>query len=84
MAGRTKVAELLLGRGADVNAADDSKLTPLHYAAWGGHVELVKLLVARKANRSPKDERGRTPLSLATERKNEAVVKVLEQSGTGK
>jgi ankyrin repeat protein len=79
MTGKITVAGLLLDRGADVNAADArGKLTPLHYAAWSGNVELVQLLVARKADRSAKENRGRTALDLAKERNHAAVVKVLE------
>ena len=47
---RNPVADLLLDRGANVNAADHSGMTPLHAAAEGGSVELVGKLLAKGAN----------------------------------
>jgi ankyrin repeat protein len=78
---KTKVAELLLDKGAKANAADRrGRLTPLHYAAWSGDVELARVLLAGKADRGARDEKARTPLDLAKERQHSAVVKLLEES----
>ena len=52
----------LLGLGADVNAKDWHRRTPLHLAA---SAEVATCLLARKANRNIKDNEGRTPLHLA-------------------
>ncbi len=81
LAGKAKAAKLLLDKGADVNPADtNGRLTPLHYAAWAGDAVMVRVLLAGKADREAKDEKGRTPLALAKQRKNAAVVKLLEGS----
>jgi len=40
-----QVAEMLIGGGADVNAADDYGYTPLHIASKHGHVEAVQCLL---------------------------------------
>jgi ankyrin repeat protein len=78
--GRTEVARLLLDRGADVNARDDTgKETPLHYAAWDGDAELIGLLLSRKADRAARDGRGRTPLDTARELENKTAIKLLEK-----
>lgn len=45
-----KEAEKYLKLGADVNAADDNELVPLHYAAVCQHVEMVKWLLAHGAD----------------------------------
>ena len=45
-----KEAEKCLILGADVNAADDNELVPLHYAAVCQHVEMVKWLLAHGAD----------------------------------
>ena len=39
--------------------------TPLHYAAYHGHVEVVKILIQRGAKMAVKDASSRTPLDLA-------------------
>ncbi|MEE3171543.1 MAG: ankyrin repeat domain-containing protein, partial [Pseudomonadota bacterium] len=42
-----------------------SGLTPLHYAAYWGHKEIVELLIAKNADINAKDEDGRTALDWA-------------------
>jgi ankyrin repeat protein len=44
------MVELLLDRGADVNATDYTGWTPLHAAIYGGHAEVVQLLLERGAH----------------------------------
>ena len=47
--GRLAVVEFLLERGVNAAAADQNKMTCLHEAAAGGHLEIVDLLLARGA-----------------------------------
>jgi ankyrin repeat protein len=54
--GHTAVADDLIQRGANVNAADGAGWTPLHLAARSGHLELVKLLVKKGADIRVKTE----------------------------
>ena len=53
-----EVVEWLLRRGASANtrAADQSRQTALHSAAWNGDLEMVQLLVANGADPSARDE----------------------------
>lgn len=53
-------AELLIGHGADVNAADAHGLTALHYAAKRGNAELVDRLIAGGADAAARDAAGHT------------------------
>ncbi|RPI84304.1 MAG: ankyrin repeat domain-containing protein, partial [Chloroflexi bacterium] len=46
--GRIKTAEILLERGADINAGTGGN-TPLHGAAWLGHTEMVRWLLKHGA-----------------------------------
>ena len=50
VAGRAEAVELLIRRGADVNAVDRDGGTPLHAAAFLGHEKTVDVLVRNGAN----------------------------------
>ena len=51
-----EVVRLLLGAGADVNAKDDDKETPLHRAAWENKPAFVPLLLEAGVDRAVKNE----------------------------
>ena len=53
---------LLIGRGGDVNIADDKGLTPLHKAAEDGNETAIRLLLAAGAKVDALDAEGQTPL----------------------
>lgn len=46
----SQMASLLIGMGADVNAAAKDGTTPLHRAAYTGAIELISLLLSKGAN----------------------------------
>jgi len=50
LAGKVETARTLLAHGADVNAADDYRDTPLHVAVRGNRKDLVKLLLTTNVN----------------------------------
>ena len=62
--GQKEIAELLIDKGADVNASSGGE-TPLHEAALFGHKEIVELLIGKGADLNAKDEDGDTPLDFA-------------------
>jgi len=51
--------------GADVNAYDFKKQTPLHVAGLKGAVKIAKCLVEKGANMFAVDSKGKTALDLA-------------------
>jgi len=59
------VMKLLLGKGADVNAANDAGMTALHYAAARGSDRIVEFLASQGARFDAKNKQGRTPSDLA-------------------
>ena len=63
--GHKKIAELLIAKGADVNAKGFNDLTLLHFAAQKGHNEVAELLIANSADVNAKERRGGTPLHSA-------------------
>ncbi|KXZ43349.1 hypothetical protein GPECTOR_93g619 [Gonium pectorale] len=76
--GHLEVVKELLAAGADVNAADEDRRTPLHYAAFNGQPEVVKVLLAVKwVNVNAVDKDRRTPLHYAASNGHLEVVKVL-------
>jgi ankyrin repeat protein len=57
--------KIVLGRGADVNAANNNGLTALHYAAQAGLDSVVSELARHGATLDAKDKQGRTPVDVA-------------------
>jgi ankyrin repeat protein len=60
-----RAAELLIGKGVDVNLATDDGLTAVHIAAQAGLDSVVTLLAEHGAKLDVKDKRGRTPVDMA-------------------
>lgn len=52
---------LLLDGGADPNAVDEDRDTPLHYACSSGNMEIISLLLSKGADPTATDGLGRTP-----------------------
>ena len=59
------VTQLLVERGADVNATGEHAWTPLHGAAYKGMDAVAQFLVEHGARLEVFDEYGQTPLSIA-------------------
>jgi len=60
-----RLAQQLLDRGANVNAADDSGTTALMFAARRGKTDLVRLLLSKQADPTIKNCHGEDAASLA-------------------
>lgn len=64
-AGRTTIVDMLLNRGARINATNMGDDTALHLAASHGHLDCAHLLVKNKADVNSSNEYGNTPLHYA-------------------
>jgi len=69
-----EMAEYLIAHGADVNARNDSGITPLHLAACP---EMVRILLNHGAELEARENGGGTPLHIASE--NPEALDVMQQ-----
>jgi ankyrin repeat protein len=72
-----EVVELLLAKGAKVNASSSEDHSALYLAALRGHTDVVELLLAHQANVNARDSEGSTPLAVAAACGNKSVVELL-------
>ncbi|HNX48935.1 MAG TPA: ankyrin repeat domain-containing protein [Thermoanaerobaculaceae bacterium] len=79
-AGHVEVVELLIARGAGVDAADGSGVTPLMAAATQGHDEVVRLLVRHKASLTAMIRCGNA-LDIALANHRESTAAILRAAG---
>ncbi|KAL7921747.1 hypothetical protein ACQKWADRAFT_113122, partial [Trichoderma austrokoningii] len=79
--GHCAIVQLLLKKGADIEAKDGWGRTPLLWAAENGHEATVQLLLEKGADIEAKDRWDRTPLSRAAEKGHEATVQLLLEKG---
>jgi ankyrin repeat protein len=70
------VMKVLVEKGADVNAANDLGMTPMHYAVQRGADRIIEYLASKGARFDTKNKQGRTPADLARGR-TAALVKQL-------
>jgi hypothetical protein len=75
------LAQLLIEKGADIEAKDEEGRTPLMWAVQSWREDNAWLLLEKGANIEAKDEQGRTPLSWALRSQSEAGVRLLLEKG---
>jgi len=75
---RLHIVDMLLAAGADVNAQDAMKQTPLHYAAQNNQVRIVKLLLVAGANPAAMDVAYLTPIHYT---ENDEIKTLLRAAG---
>ena len=79
--GHKEITELLIAKGADVNAKDKRRGTPLHNAAQQGHKEIVVLLIANGADVNARGFGGMTPLDEANTANRITTANLLRKHG---
>lgn len=79
--GLSNWAQYLIENGADLDALDSSKNTPLFWAAKGGHTRIVELMLKAGAKLDIDGYDGLKPLHAAASRNHAEVVKLLLAAG---
>jgi ankyrin repeat protein len=73
---------LLIDAGADPNVQDERSITPLHFAALGGHAVCVKILLDHHADPSREDLDHQTALDIAEKSGNIGCARLLQRAMT--
>ena len=71
---------LLLDNGADVQAQEKNRSTPLHDTAWNGNVDVARLLLEKGADVRAQQTNGQTPLHRAARNGNADMVRLMLQA----
>ncbi|BAE64151.1 unnamed protein product [Aspergillus oryzae RIB40] len=75
------IIDLLLKKGADVNAKSNSGQNALHFATSKANLSTVRTLIANKCSARVKDKRGQLALHRAAAIGSSPIIKVLLQDG---
>jgi ankyrin repeat protein len=78
-AGNVSLVRLLVKHKAELDAIDEKARSPLHHAAYRGHVHVVKLLLDEGANMVSESLEKGTALDLAKRKSRKKVVRLLEK-----
>ena len=76
-----QIVELLIEKGADVNAVGELETTPLHLAAYWDHKDIAELLINNGADVNAEGKQGETPFDSASFAKNDEISELLRNHG---
>ena len=81
-AGNREVVLRHLVAGTDADTRDERYgASSLHWAAWGGHPDIVEVIIAARANVNAINFDGETPLDCATNFSQNEIAAILRKNG---
>ena len=75
-----QMTEMLLKKGASVNATQSGGWTPLHEVAFHGEIKLVRLLLDWGADKTIKSDDGKTAIDMALQQGHTDVIALLQST----
>ncbi|OQD68299.1 hypothetical protein PENPOL_c003G10753 [Penicillium polonicum] len=75
------IVQLLIQKGADIDAFDGFRETPLYIACENGHIEVVRLLLDKGADVHHRNQFGWTPVNTASDEGFSDIVLLLVERG---
>ncbi len=75
------VIQYLIGKGADVNAVNCNRSTPLHWAVGKGSIDCVRVLIECGADITMLDDYCQTPAMAAEKYGRRKILKLLKSVG---
>ena len=82
LSGHSEIVQLLLDKGAGIEAKDDeSSSTALYHAASWGRREVAALLIEKGANVNARNKAGHTPLHAALANEHKEIAALLKARG---
>ena len=82
--GNIYIVKKLIDAGADINIINNEKETALTIAIEEGHTDIAIALIKAGANVNLKNINGQTALDIAKDKKNQAIIELLEKKPTDK
>jgi len=79
--GDTETAKMMIEMGADVNARNDSGLTPLYWASLRSFTDIAKILIEMGADVNVRNKDGYTPLYWVSSEGHTEIAKMLIEKG---
>lgn len=79
--GSLKDVKALVAKGEKVDVKDKHDMTPLYYAAVGGHKDVCEYLISKGADVNAKDNQGISPLAQALKNKHKDIAALLKKHG---
>lgn len=79
--GYTKIVELLLANGSEVEASRNHGMTALMEATISGHINMIHVLIAHGANVNGQEQAGVTALIIAAYNGNTDIIQLLLTNG---